>query len=565
MVTDSLVTNDIGKDSAGVWSVGKHGLTGSPCSTPLQRYLEDVLGKCSDPGSDSRELDRFIRDRDTEYHLSSLRPNLLRALRFNPDVNVLEIGCECGAITRFLGENCRSVVGIENNPGNAQLARLRTRNQGNVEILCASPDEINFIRKFDIIIYLGLFENTTLPGTPDSLAEKIIKQLASLLAEDGVLLLAADNPSGLVRLSATEKSSFQELLETMRISMENRNIQRPCHPEELMALLQPHFDRLDLLFPYPDYRLTECVLSAEMIRKVSAGELLGNFRSSKPDNAGDSFFNEKLALLELDKKKLLPSFANSFLLIAGQKNNSPVGMDGLGTIFSKGRVRELQAVTRFISSDGAGIKAVKTASHRSPVVAGGKLRLIEGETDWTSGYSLQLELLLLMTGPEMSLEKLFSPVKPWLACMRAHAVRKNGRLLLNGGFIDHIWKNCFLNNQQCNFIDREWEWGEYIPINTLLVRSIFLFLKDAIEIPGAPTFLTENSARRIISKIAHTLDIELTNRDFNDFCQQEAEFQSLVYGRSTILNSFEIKLILWNRSVYNGLGKLKRILLRAAG
>jgi len=156
----------------------------------------------------------------------------------------------------------------------------------------------------------------------------------------------------------------------------------------------------------------------------------------------------------------------------------------------------------------------------------------------------------------LNIENIFEPAKEWLKYLRSHAVHKERRLLLDGSFIDHIWKNCFLSNQQCTFIDKEWKWGRDITVNTLLIRSIFLFLKDAIDMPGIPQCLTGNSVRSTIREIARALDTELTTKDFSDYLQLEAEFQSMVYGRSKILNLLEHRLILWNRSAYNRLGKL---------
>ena len=74
---------------------------------------------------------------------------------------VLEVGCGCGAITRFLGENFDDVVSVEGSLNRARLARLRTRDLPGVTILCAPFQEIRFSRKFDVVFCITqLFRQT---------------------------------------------------------------------------------------------------------------------------------------------------------------------------------------------------------------------------------------------------------------------------------------------------------------------------------------------------------------------------------------------------------------------
>jgi hypothetical protein len=78
-----------------------------------EKYLRDVLQGASDPGSNSYELEGYIRDWVTEYHLSRKRSQLLRGFAFRRSAKVLEVGCGCGAITRYLGETFDDVVAVE--------------------------------------------------------------------------------------------------------------------------------------------------------------------------------------------------------------------------------------------------------------------------------------------------------------------------------------------------------------------------------------------------------------------------------------------------------------------
>ena len=79
---------------------------------------------------------------------------------FDGSKTVLELYCECGAMTRFLGETFSKVVAIEQSMAKARLARMRTRGLDNVSILCVLFQELYFLQKFDIIFYLGGYQLT---------------------------------------------------------------------------------------------------------------------------------------------------------------------------------------------------------------------------------------------------------------------------------------------------------------------------------------------------------------------------------------------------------------------
>src|ERR1035441_1782888 len=70
----------------------------------VEQRLYDVVRSAGDRSSLSVELSAAICDWPSEYHLSRSRHCLLRPLAIQPGDNVLELGCGCGAITRYLGE-----------------------------------------------------------------------------------------------------------------------------------------------------------------------------------------------------------------------------------------------------------------------------------------------------------------------------------------------------------------------------------------------------------------------------------------------------------------------------
>ena len=556
MIND-LVTNNIKEYAPGLWTLGTGKQIKYSDGSTSEHYLSNVFRKCTDLSSNSHELGRYIRDWASEYHLSNQRANLLKGFDFNTNSEVLEVGCGCGAITRFLGETFNSVISIEGNLNRANLARLRTRDLKNVEILCGPFQEIEFKKKFDIIFCIGVFEYSNVFVEAEDPYDHILNHFKGILKSDGVLILAIENQFGLKYFSSCTEDHTHVMFDGIEGYPRYRNKAKTFGYNELKDRLARHFDNVDFLFPYPDYKLPQCVLSEKLFDITSAGELVGNFKSRDYLTNSRILFDEQLALLELQKNNMIHFFSNSFLITAGQCDSFPVKQSCLGAIYSKGRVKELQTVTKLIEGDNSSIKAIKTLIDQSPAVSAGKLTLHQCESDWVSGPSLQLELLKKTKEHDVKMEKFFSLCSIWLDSISSLGMQGD-KLLVHGRFIDYTWKNCIIHKQECNFIDKEWEWNEPIHINVLIIRTIFIFLNDANRMTDINPFFRAYSTKNTIKKIARHMDTTLTNNDFRTFCKIESELQSLAYGRSVALNYFEYKLILWNRPAYTLVGNIKR-------
>jgi len=559
MIND-IIANDATESVTGVWTLDTGKQISYSDGATNEHYLENVLRTCRDPGSDSHELNSRIRDWASEYHLSSLRANLLKSLDFRANSEVLEVGCGCGAITRFLGETFDTVLGIEGSLNRANLARLRTRDQQNVSILCGPFHEIRFRKKFDIIFCIGVFEYSNVFVEADDPHEYIIEQFKGILKSDGVLVLAIENQFGLKYFASSAEDHTRIMFDGIEGYPRHRNKAKTFGYDELKSRLGRHFSRVDFLFPYPDYKLPQCVVSEKMLDLAPTGELVGSFPSRDYTANRKRLFDERLALLELQKNNKLPFFSNSFLVTAGNGDSTTVRQSCLGAVYSKGRTRQFQTVTRFIEDDNGAVRVIKKPAFQATTVTAGKLTLHQCDSGWVNGLSLQLQLLIQTKEHDLNAGRLFSACTLWLDYLKSFSTKKNNATMLPGRFIDYTWKNCFTHNQECNFIDQEWEWSEAININVLIIRSIYIFLDEVCKMQDINPFFRGASTKKIIRKIAQHLGAELTNNDFHEFCNIEAKLQNLVYGRSAALNLFECKLILWNRSIHTWVGRIKRSL-----
>src|SRR5262245_11507359 len=100
-----------------------------------ERRFYDAVRHVGDRGTFSLELAQAITDWPSEYHFSRRRHCLVRPLGIQPGDTVLELGCGCGAITRFLGELGAEVTAVEGSPQRARIASERCRDLRTVKVV----------------------------------------------------------------------------------------------------------------------------------------------------------------------------------------------------------------------------------------------------------------------------------------------------------------------------------------------------------------------------------------------------------------------------------------------
>jgi len=510
-------------------------------------YLGRVLSSAKDLSSDSAELEAQIIDWPSEYHLSRKRANLLRGFEFDKTKKVLEVGCGCGAITRFLGETFDDVVAIEGSIVRAGLARLRTGDMSHVSILCAPFQDIRFRQKFDIIFCIGVFEYSAAFVSADDPYDAILQYFQDVLTPDGVLVVGIENQFGLKYFAAAKEDHTGIRFDGLE-GYHRGHKAKTFGYDELKLRLRRYFDKTEFYFPYPDYKLPSCVLSENFFSSVQAGELVGNFRSRDYTGNQQPLFDEKLVLSELDKNNKLAFFSNSFLVVAGNTNMPP---SPAGIMFSSSpRIKALETITRFVGNDNGEIWVHKMPAAGSKHVSIGKLTLSSYQEAWVPGLSLQAQLRQQINDKNITIETLFAPCRIWLKTLMADAFEKDNRLFLKGEYSDCIWRNSYIRGDRCVFIDKEWEWQTNLHLHAIIIRSIYLFLEDIQDMKKLPRFLKRNSLRPLIREIAESIGITITKEDFDEFIALQSEMSSITLGSTPGIKKFNLLILLQNRRAY---------------
>ena len=189
----SIVENDLVHDPSSVWVLKRRQNFGYSDSTESERYLQWVFRNAKDLTSTSVELEGFIRDWPSKYHLTARRAQLLSGFSFDRSLLVLEVGCGCGAITRHLGETFDRVIAVEGSINRARLARERTRGLDGVSIICAPLQEIRFSTKFDVIFCIGVYEYSESFVGGDAPHDAVLSYFSDILTPNGVVVIAIEN------------------------------------------------------------------------------------------------------------------------------------------------------------------------------------------------------------------------------------------------------------------------------------------------------------------------------------------------------------------------------------
>ena len=483
-----------------------------------EEYLNNVLTSAKDLSSKSDELTGMAKDWTSEYHLSKKRAQLFSGFNFERASSVLEVGCGCGAITRYLGENFDEVVSVEGTFARAKLARLRTKDLGNVNILNAPFQDLNFTKKFDIVICVGVFEYSSAFIGGEDPHDAALAYFSSLLKPNGSLLIAIENQFGLKYFSSGKEDHTNVMFDGIEGYPRYPDKARTFGKNEITNRIKKHFAGADFYYPYPDYKIPSLIISENAFPKVRVAGLISNFHCPRANEYfDDPLFDESLALSELEENDSLEFFANSFLIVANKGLESSLDFPQLGVFHSNDRIPCYQTKT-VIKEVGHDVVVEKLTSNAAKKGAPFKnLSLSVGESTWIQGPSLEHLLYKNSRVIGISLDDLFKPCLLWLSRLNEISSETDVPGHVSGKCIDLIWRNTIINDNKAHFIDEEWSFNSKISINALTIRSIVYFLIKTRNTQDLTKCLRSRSIYSKVWEIADVIGVSLTKRDFEEF------------------------------------------------
>ena len=542
-----IVENDLVEDACSVWRLESHGEFGYSDGAGSEQYLRDVFRNAKDLGSSSAELEACIKDWPSEYHLSAKRAQLLSGFSFDRSLRALEVGCGCGAITRYLGENFDQVISVEGNINRARLARQRTRDLGSVSVICAPFQDIRFSQKFDIIFCIGVLEYSAsfIEGT--DAYDAALRHLADMLTPDGMVVVAIENQFGLKYFNGAREDHLGARFEGLEGYYRNPGVARTFGKAELETRLRKYFSRVEFYYPYPDYKIPDCVLSGEFLASGRAGEIVSQMRSRDYSEPARVLWDEASTVLELNRNGMLEFFSNSFIVLAGRHTLQGAKFDQLGILYSSGRKPAYTTQSRILKGDAGEIRVEKRRVHDRLAVEPGPLTLVETDSSWHDGCSVLTLVTLRALSRKRTITEIFEPCRQWVDLLRGDSEMRDGVSWLDGAHIDSLWGNAYVSGRECRLIDREWVWSESVRMNVVLIRAIYDFLSRIETISPYPRALSASSGQSVIGDIAAALGERPTEEDFAEFIRIESEISWIVSGMSRSKQEFYIRWFLRHR------------------
>ena len=534
MTVSNLITeNKLEQADSGLWH-----LPGSDIEQTFaysdgdieEDYVLEVIEGAKDTSSTSVELESHIRDWPSEYHLTSKRANLLRALDLSGLEQVLELGCGCGAISRYLAEQGMNVDAVEGSPRRASIAHSRCRELDNINIINSNFNHLRLPENsYDAVFLIGVFEYAKrfCPHAVDDRAAvlEIIAAVQRSLKPDGVIITAIENRIGLKYLMGATEDHYGVPYIGIHRYPESAGIRTYDNAEWRSILAEAGLNSNVFLAPFPDYKIPRVVLHEEFLKQPEASLHLRGSVSRDYLRALNSDFDEYLFWQTCNQNNSMLEFSNSYLIIAGRNSNTAdrLAVYDFSHFTGSQRKPEFRTATRKRRNE---LIVVKQKLHEAQSENTGQswIRQLYFDEKYLQGKLLADVWLqsLMIWQDQRRLLVLFKEYYEYLKNYASqHADAKD--------IIDVLPFNIVID-ETGNFhsFDREWLVDEKLTVEFVLFRALFWFVY-ANNSQFATIFDDNgcNSVRDYIVDSFKQLGIEATDR-LDEYAEMEGRLQTAI-------------------------------------
>jgi SAM-dependent methyltransferase len=477
-----------------------------------ENYILQTITQAADLSICSGELIRAIKDWPTLYHLHPNRANLLRPLaNLLKERQILEIGCGCGAITRYLGELGGPVLALEGSYRRASIAAERCRDLPNVKVVSDNFLHFGPDQQFDVITLIGVLEYAGIYFSGEDPFRTMLERAHRLLRPDGLLVIAIENKLGLKYWAGAPEDHTGEAY----LGLGNGygpGQARTFGRSELKELLSlSGFPSHPFIYPFPDYKLPTTLITEKGIGQPGFDAhmlLLEKFEYVQSDYYS-SQFSTSLAGREIEKNGLLADLSNSFLVLAGKQPGPGLSEDLLAVNYNSLRKKEYQKATSFLLDKDQGIRISRQRMYdHAPDPA---MRLVNNLEDepYFGGELLLWEVLKLISRNGWTIGDLLPWAESYYRILRSYAPDGGDRI--DGKYIDLTPFNIVIDEEgKPRVFDQEWSVPDPLPLGYVFFRGLFYSLGNIsfFNFPAEGTQLDILDLTAAIYRNFQTLDPE---------------------------------------------------------
>jgi SAM-dependent methyltransferase len=442
---------------------------------------------------------------------------VLRGLDLPAGARVGGIGCGCGPITRYLGEQCAVVDSIEPMQARAAVARARTRDLDSVQIYVGTLDDVPPVPTYDVVVVIGVLEYVGRGALDPAPYLAFLRQCHAVLADGGTLVVAIENPLGDKYLTGAVEDHTNRPFD----SLENYALISPARTftrRTLQAMLgEAGFGAGEVLGAFPDYKLPRAVMSDALFGASDqlAAELP---RFPSPDYLVPrlQLADEKLTWGMLVGSGVGQHFANSFIALAQKGEGASLwNPERLAILFNSERQPQF-AVRTEVRGTGGELHMAREALFPDRVAEGDArddLRHTPAATE------------VVVTGRDLLRVLLDDPDR------RAELLRRWADLVPDDEWtpVDLVPHNIVLTAaEELVAIDQEWHVRGY-GRGAVLLRGLFLSAIQLAQLTRPedrlrPAETVDDLVRTLAAEIGLTVDEGL----LDEFVAAESTFQARV-------------------------------------
>src|SRR5580704_6224899 len=283
----------------------------------VEDRLLELVTTASDRGTFSQELAAAITDWPSEYHLSRTRHCLIRPLGIQPGDRVLELGCGCGAITRFLGEIGAQVVAVEGSLRRARVAAERCRDFSHVRVVVDDLLHFETDERFDWVLLVGVLEYAAVFSEAADPFQHYLRSVTRFLGPAGKLVVAIENKLGLKYFNGCAEDHVGVPFFGVQ-DLYHGKTPRTFGRRELIAQLESAgLPCHRFFYPFPDYKLPSVILAEAAFTDPEFDPVDLVVRCHARDYTGSTYraFDEALVFSNLSSNGLMTELSNSFLVV----------------------------------------------------------------------------------------------------------------------------------------------------------------------------------------------------------------------------------------------------------
>ena len=191
-----------------------------------------------DPQGKFKPLHRF-----NPIRISYIKKNIINTFKLNQKikplkkVKILDIGCGGGLLSEPMRRLGAEVVGIDASDKNIKIAKSHAKKSNlDIKYLCASPETLNTVTKFDVILNMEIVEHV-------EDIDFFLKSCSKLLKRNGIMFVATLNKTLKSYLFAIVGAEY--ILRWLPIG--THEWEKFVNPDDLVNILKKYDLKLDSL------------------------------------------------------------------------------------------------------------------------------------------------------------------------------------------------------------------------------------------------------------------------------------------------------------------------------